>query len=366
MSRSLDPDEMPPWIAGLWPKRRRPRELLAGVNDDDCAVVKWGGRYLVATTDFLNANPIALELKIGSMWDLGRLVVASNLSDLYGSGAVPVALLIGVTLPHGATQTEFKQFMRGVKLEADRQGVPVVGGDSKLGKSRALLGVAIGSAQSRRHLFLKNGARPGDIIWVSGNLGSVAAAVWGYRRADLPRRWKGWARKALLIPRLPRKASRGVSACCLGHGGTDISDGFGADLFELCRASAVGAVVEGEMIPTAPQVKRAASVADVPAWRFAFASGGDFQFIVTTGKTARKQMNRFGFHEVGEITASRARAQACQGVARRRYPSLAKRLWSGRRSCRGRYYFAPLPVHVGLQPGPKTELLLAIPRPNGG
>src|ERR1035438_1175277 len=139
MCKLLDPDEMPPWIAGLWPHGRRPTKVLAGVNDDDCAVVKWDGRYLIATTDFLNANPIALELGVGSMWDLGRLVVASNLSDLCGSGALPVALLIGVTLPHGTTVTEFKSFMRGVKFETDRHGVPVVGGDSKLGKGRALL-----------------------------------------------------------------------------------------------------------------------------------------------------------------------------------------------------------------------------------
>ncbi|MBI4657255.1 MAG: thiamine-monophosphate kinase [Verrucomicrobia bacterium] len=267
--------------------------------------MKWDGRYLVATTDFLNANPIALELGIGSIWDLGRLVVASNLSDLCGSGALPVALLVGVTLPQGATRSEFKEFMRGVKFEADRHRVPVIGGDSKLGKSRALLAVAIGSAQSRRQLFLKNGARPDDVIWVSGNLGSVAAAVWGYGRTDLTRHWKAWARKALLTPKLPLKASRRISASRLGHGGTDISDGFGADLYELCKASSVGAVVDVEMIPASQEVKQAAKAAGVRPWRFAFASGGDFQFIVTTGKSARAQMNRLGLHEVGEITKQR-------------------------------------------------------------
>lgn len=301
----LDPDEMPPWIAGLWPNGRRSSNVVAGVNDDDCAVLKWNGRYLVATTDFLNANPIALELGVGGMWDLGRLVVASNLSDLCGSGALPVALLIGVTLPHTATDTDFKDLMRGVKFESDRHGVPVVGGDSKLGKSRALHAVAIGTAQSRRQLFLKNGAKPGDVIWVSGNLGSVAAAVWGYGRADLPRQWKAWARNALLVPRLPLMASQKVSASGLGRGGTDISDGFGADLFEMCKASAVGAIVDVNSIPTSPEVKRAARIANVPAWRFAFASGGDFQFIVTTGKVARGKMKRFGFHEVGMISKNR-------------------------------------------------------------
>jgi thiamine-monophosphate kinase len=232
MSKLLDPDEMPSWIAGLWPKSQRNGDVLAGVNEDDCGVVRWDGKYLIATTDFLNANPIALELGIGGMWDLGRLVVASNLSDLCGSGASPIALLIGVTFPHGTAQSEFKDFMRGVKFEADQHRVPIIGGDSKLGKSRALLAIAIGSARSRRQLFLKNGAKPGDLIWASGNLGSVAASVWGYGRADLVRRWKAWARRALLVPSVPLEPSKNVSALSLGHGGTDISDGLGADLLE--------------------------------------------------------------------------------------------------------------------------------------
>jgi thiamine-monophosphate kinase len=305
MSKPLDPDEMPPWVAALWPKGRRPGKIVAGVNEDDCAILKWSGRYMIATTDFLNANPIALELGIGGMWELGRLVVASNLSDLCGSGALPVALLIGVTLPRGSTEADFKDLMQGVKYEADLHGVPVVGGDSKLGKSRSLHAVAIGSAQTRKQLFLKNGAKPGDIIWVSGMLGSVAASAWGHGRADLSQRWKAWAKKALLVPCLPLVKSQKISASCLGRGGTDISDGFGADLFELCKASGVGAVVDVETIPVAREVEKAAKLANVPRWRFAFASGGDFQFIVTTHKSSREQMKRFGLFEIGRITRER-------------------------------------------------------------
>ena len=306
MQRLLDPDDMPPWVATLWPRGHRPSAVVAGVNDDDCAVMKWRGGWLVVTTDFINANPIALELGIGTLWDLGRLVVAANLSDLCGSGANPVALLIGVTLPHGSARSEYQQVMRGVKFEADRHRVPVVGGDSKLGKSRALMGVALGSARSRSSLFLKNGARPGDLIWVSGYLGSVAAAVWGFGRNELNQTWKRWARTSLLNPPLPLALSRSISRACLGHGGTDISDGFGADLTEMCRASNVGAVVNAGNIPVAPPVRHAAQLACVPPWRFAFASGGDFQFLVTTSKTARGAIQRLGLHEVGEITEKRS------------------------------------------------------------
>ena len=325
MQKLLDPDEMPAWIAGLWPKSKRPTSVVAGVNDDDCAILRWKSPYLVATTDFLNANPIALELGIGSPWDLGRLVVAANLSDLCGSGALPVALLVGVTLPHKTAKAEFQNFMQGVQFESNLHGVPVVGGDSKLGKSRVVHAVALGSAKSKRQLFPKNGSKPGDILWVSGNVGSVAASVWGFRRSDLPPKWKTWARKSLLIPRLPLAASRQVSTSECGHGGTDISDGLGADLLELCKASSVGAIVDVERIPVAAEVKRAAKIAKVEPWRFAFASGGDFQFLVTTSKAYSGKMKKFGFTAIGEITSNRTLALRFPSSLRRSLPTKGHR-----------------------------------------
>ena len=302
MSATLDPDEMPGWLGALFAASRARRSIVAGVNEDDCAVLEWNSRYLVATLDFLNANPIALELGIGGMYDFGRLVVGSNLSDLCGSGALPVALLIGVTMPKSATKQEFKAIMRGVKYEADRYGVAVVGGDSKLGNSMAIMAVAIGSVHSRKNLFLKNAARAGDIIWVSGPIGSAAAAAWGYRRSQLGARWRSWAKRSLLTPSVPLAISLKVSASQLGHGGTDISDGLGAEIQAMCQASGAGAVIDCARIPVAPEVVAAAKTAGVLPWTFAFASGGDFQFIVTSGQVARRQMAGFGLVEIGRVT----------------------------------------------------------------
>src|SRR5687768_11989743 len=97
IGRVLDPDEMPARLATLFTSENGGIDVLAGVGMDDCAVLRWGNELLVLSTDYLNARPIALELGVGTLWDLGRLVVAANLSDLCGSGAQPVALLIAVT-----------------------------------------------------------------------------------------------------------------------------------------------------------------------------------------------------------------------------------------------------------------------------
>ena len=302
MKKTLNPDSMPGWLAKLFAADAALGTVSAGINDDDCAVLKSSEGYLIASLDFLNANPIVLELGIGTMHDLGRLLVAANMSDLCGSGAIPTALLVGVTLPHGTPESDYKDLMRGVKHEAGIYNVPVVGGDSKLGKTRALMAVALGRAKSRRNLFLKNGAKAGNIIWSSGQLGSAAAAVWGYKRAEFGIKWRGWAKKASLIPQLPLQLSRNVSESRIGRGGTDVSDGLGSDLQTMCIASQVGAILEGDKIPVAKEVTQAAKLANVPPWSFAFASGGDFQFIVTTDKSVSSEMKQFGFYEIGEIT----------------------------------------------------------------
>jgi len=303
MSKRLDPDEMPEWLATLWPALGRDPSIVAGVNEDDCAVLEWDQQLLVVTTDYLNAHPIASELGIGTAADFGRLVVASNLSDLCGSGAEPRALLIAVTMERDATEAEFQSLMRGVREEAEKWAVPVVGGDTKLGSSRAVLGVGIGSACSTGNLFLKSRAHPGDLLWCSGPLGSCNAAAVGFQRPDVTDEWRQWARAAILTPSLPLEKSRLLSAECLGAGGIDISDGLGADLEKMCRSSSVGAVVDAHSIPLDPHVNELARKMGIEPWKFAFGTGGDFQFLVSTARKQAERVTRLGFNLIGELTA---------------------------------------------------------------
>jgi thiamine-monophosphate kinase len=134
-SGPLDPDEAPIWLAKLW-NTSLSEDVIAGVDEDDCAVLFFSDSVLVATTDFLNASPIALQLGLGDLYDLGRLLVAANLSDLCGTGAKPRALLTAITMERGSSQEDFQRLALGIDEEARRWKVPVVGGDTKLGAPR--------------------------------------------------------------------------------------------------------------------------------------------------------------------------------------------------------------------------------------
>lgn len=304
MADLLDPDAVPAALAMMFATRKSQPDLLAGVDDDDCAVLRWEHPFLVVTTDYVNANPIALEFGVGDQSTIGRLVVAANLADILGTGAVPVCLLLSVVMPRDADATEFQALVNGARAEAERWSVPIVGGDTKLGSALAVCGTAIGAADHEAGLFLKYRARPGDAIWSSGNLGSCSAAVLGMAHRIPDENFTSWAVNVLTSPNLPIAQSRAVSELRLSSGGTDISDGLGTDLAQMCAASGVGATVDLQEIPIHPQAASIGGRLGLPPWAFAFGIGGEFQFIVTAPSAATDAMARLGLSRIGTVTAS--------------------------------------------------------------
>ena len=182
---------------------------------------------LVCSTDFINANPIVVEFGIGDLATLGRLLVATNLSDICGTGAEPKGILVSCTMPKSTTDEEFKKLASGIQFESRKWGVPVLGGDTKIGKSMALCATVFGRSETTENLFLKYNAQPGDSIWVSGELGAVGAAVLDISANGYDSMKNEWARIARAEPNLPLAKSRELAARRIANGGTDISDGCG-------------------------------------------------------------------------------------------------------------------------------------------
>ena len=306
MENKLDPDDAPTWISDILCYEDE-KNIICSPNQDDCGIINIGNTCIIATTDYLNASPIATELDIGGYEDLGRLVVDNNLADLCGTGADPEALLLAFTLSRPTEKGVLEQLILGAKAEADNYGVPIIGGDTKLGESDALLGVAIGSATNQSSLFLKRGAIPGDDIWLSGPTGSVCAALLGLINDIGNTEWRAWAENAIVHPSLPIEASRRVCDSGLANGGMDISDGLGDDLIELCETSDVGAIVDVNNIPVEDNARKIAEELGYPPWALSFVLGGDLQFVCTIPETAnsRRTLRDIGLYRIGRITSSR-------------------------------------------------------------
>jgi thiamine-monophosphate kinase len=265
-------------------------------------VIDFFGTYLVITTDFLNDRPIAVQMGLADYAVLGRLLVASNLADLVSTGAQPEGLLVGAMLPRGSQRQSFEQFIEGVDGAARRYGVRIVGGDTKLGERRCLYGVAFGSVARRANLMLKNGGCSGDALFVSGDLGSCNAAVLGLGLGLDDEALLAWFKQAITDPQLPINNALTLSSKGIAHAGADISDGLGADIEKLCRASTVGAVVDVQRIPIAPNAKRVAKALGVPPWALSFGGGGDYQLLVSGPRHLASAICNCGFVEIGYLT----------------------------------------------------------------
>ncbi|MCA1706968.1 MAG: thiamine-phosphate kinase, partial [Actinobacteria bacterium] len=286
--------------------------VLAGVNDDDCGVVRVAEGLVLATTDFLNARPIATHLGVGGPFELGRLVVASNLSDLCGSGARPLALLVGL-MARRDPLSEAETLFGGIAFEAKRWGVPVIGGDTKLGEESALIGTAIGFGRDRQELFLMNGAEADQDVYLSGPVGGCCAAVLalGTGNASAP----DWARRAITEPNLPLARSRAASQLRLSAGGTDVSDGLAADLHSMCKASGIGAEIHLDSLPIAEEAIEVSERRGVRPASLALVLGGDFQFLMTAPSTGRDTLEAIGMSWIGRTTRDSAIvARSSRGV----------------------------------------------------
>jgi len=339
MSARFDPDLMPARIAKLLSRQRSVR-TVAGVNDDDCAVFRFDEPLLVVSTDFLNANPIASQLGLATLSDLGRLLVLSNLADLCGSGANPLLILLGITMERSDTDEDFLSFVEGAQSEAAKWGVELIGGDSKIGPARAFLAVVIGSAGSEENLFLKNRAKVGDFLWCSGEIGGCNAAVLGLSRGILQGDYLSSAKRAILSPELPLRRSRSASSASLGRGGVDISDGFGVDLNGLCDASGVGVTVMAERIPVNDLARHVAREFEFEPWQMAFGCGGDCQFLMTSEPQAASQLAELGFTHIGEITSTPRKIVKAAG----REFVLPK---GGHRDARGKSFYDEILLLIG-------------------
>lgn len=198
------------------------RGLIVGVEHD--AALLEGG--LVVTQDALVEN-VHFRLDWIGFRDLGWRVAAVNLSDLAASGAEPVALLVTLAAPRWTQLSDIVELYEGVQ----EAGVPVVGGDTTAAETVVLSATAIGRS---KRVPGRAGARPGDVLVVTGALGAAGAAF-----------------RAQSYVRPPLRLAEGKALAGHAHAMLDVSDGIATDVAHIARRSEVRCVVELERLPLA-------------------------------------------------------------------------------------------------------------------
>lgn len=246
------------------------------------------GAELAVTTDLLaegrhflpRADPRAL----------GHKCLAVNLSDLAAAGATPRWATLAIALTH-VDEAWLEGFAGGLFALAERYGVDLVGGDTTRGSVLTVSITAMGEVPAGQAMT-RSGARPGDDIWVSGELGGAALALVHPEIAAAAKRLHEPQPRVELGQKL-----RGLASAAI-----DVSDGLAGDLGHILERSGVGAVVHYEKVPKDPSFRdREAGQLE----RDCVLSGGDdYELLFTAAQAKRPALQAIaGIARIGSINA---------------------------------------------------------------
>lgn len=251
--------------------------MLVGIGDD-AAAWRSDDSAVLATTD---AMVEGVHFATGTpWWELGWKALAVNLSDIAAMGGVPEHALVNLSLPGDTEVDDVVQLYRGMAELANRHNVAIIGGNITSAPV-IMIAITVVGRGLKEGLLLRSAAVPGDLVAVTGYLGSSAAGL-RMLTGDLKLAPETAAllRKAHLQPQ-PRISQgqilvkRGVKAAI------DISDGLLADLGHICEASKVGVVVKVKDVPVHPLMKEAFGK---DALRLALTGGEDYELLFTVGR----------------------------------------------------------------------------------
>ena len=250
-----------------------------GLSDDAAVYDPPAGRALVITKDVMAAGvhfPADEDARL-----VARKLLRVNLSDLAAMGAAPHGYLLGLALGTD-TQIEWMQaFAAGLAQDQKTFGIALWGGDTVSGAGGLVLSLtAIGSVPNSDDAMRRGGAKPGDLIFVSGSIGDGALGlkcVQGDLHADefLVRRYRLPEPRIELGQALGGKALPGLATSCI-----DVSDGLLADLGHLVTASGCGAEIERDSVPLSDAARNMLS-ADADLWPTILAGGDDYELLFT-------------------------------------------------------------------------------------
>ncbi len=254
------------------------KDILVGIGDD-CAVVRFGEKNLVLTTDCLHEKtdfPRGIEPE-----EIGHLTLAVNLSDLASCGAKPLFFLYTITLTDD-DEVFFGRILKGMKELADRYEVAIVGGDTDFGDELHLSGFAVGEAEK---FVTRCGAKVGDKVCVTGLLGkaqlSLEQLLSGMKRDEIA------YPEALFKPE--PKVEEGIKLAEHVNAMTDVSDSLAISLNQIAESSGVGIEIYEDRIPLDHLLDY---VDYYKALELFLYSGGDYELVYTSEECEHIEIGR--------------------------------------------------------------------------
>jgi thiamine-monophosphate kinase len=261
-----------------------PAWVVVGPGDDAAVLKPVRNALDVVTTDAL-VDGVHFDMRFVPSRAIGHRALAANLSDLAAMGARPRAALLSLALPASLAANVVDGLVDGFVAHAASQQVAIVGGNITRTPGPLVVNVTAHGSVHPRGVLTREGARPGDGVYVTGWLGAAAVGLASLRaRAEHP------GHEACPVPACEERylypVSRSRAGLQISHYGAasscmDLSDGLADGVRQLAAASGVGVLVDGDALPIPDEARRWHEVQGTDAMAAALSGGDDYELLFT-------------------------------------------------------------------------------------
>jgi thiamine-monophosphate kinase len=301
-----------------------PDWVLVGIGDDAAVVEAERNRVEVLTVDML-VEGVHFDRRFTPPAAIGHRALAANLSDVAAMGAEPRAGVLSLGLPADLPAADLDGIVSGLASLAARYRLHIVGGNLTRSPGPLIIDVTLTGTVKRRQVLRRRGARPGDVLYVSGTAGGAAAGLEALRDAaaaghpdpsgfeDAARLYRFPEPRVRLGQLLAR--NRAATACM------DSSDGLADAIRQLAEASGVGVEVDGESVPVHSEARAWFTARGRDPVVAAMSGGDDYELLFAVNPRAHGRLRTVASHagapltRIGVCTAERTLAL--------RWPSLS-------------------------------------------
>ncbi len=280
-----------------------------GIGDDAAAFEPASGYLSLVTTDML-VEGVHFDLSLCDPASLGRKALAVNLSDVAAMGGVPRHFLLSLAVPPRIPVEFLDDFVAGMLAMGERFEVSLIGGDTSSANSSLVISITVIGEQSPALVVPRSGARPGDLIFVTGTLGDSSLGFALLKAGE--REGAAVTRHLDPMPRVREGmmlAEAGIPSAMI-----DISDGLLADLGHILDLSGVGARLRLQDLPLSTEYLEKCPAHTQDIYSFPLCGGEDYELLFTASP-ARVPLLRRVTEETGTVVTAIGEITSAAGIS---------------------------------------------------
>jgi thiamine-monophosphate kinase len=292
--------------------RPKNKSTLTGIGDD-AAVLDYGAKQLLLTTDLL-LEGIHFDLTYVPLKHLGYKSAAVNFSDIYAMNGRPKQITVSLGISRRFSVEDMEAFYSGLKLACDIYGVDLVGGDTSASLTGLCISITCAGEAGNSEIVYRSGAAVHDLICVSGDLGAAYMGLQLLEREkhvlkETPDAQPDFAGKEYLLERQLKPEARKDIVDLLAErqirptAMIDVSDGLSSELLHICTQSNTGCRIYEERIPIDYQTAMMAERFNMNLSTVALNGGEDYELLFTVPPARHETIAGIpGIHIIGHIT----------------------------------------------------------------